>query len=79
MERTRYFFAAHNIMIMHCETNNINQNQPKDILNEIMETVKTFNKKNSKVNTVIAGMLPRYKADSFRETPIYDSNKILNA
>ena len=74
MKRTRYFFAAHNIMIIHCGINNINHNQP-----EIMKTVKIFTKNNSKVNTITARMLPQCQAYSFRQTPIYETKKTLNS
>ena len=39
-------------VITHCGTNNVDQNQPKDIAVRIMKIVQTFTKEHPKINTI---------------------------
>ena len=65
------------LLIIHCGTNNVDQNQPEDIAVGIMKIAKTFTSKHQKINTIINGMLPRDKMYSFRQVKIDKTNKIL--
>ena len=65
------------LLIIHCGTNNVDQNQPEDTAVGIMKTDKTFTSKHQKINTIINGMLPRDKMYSFQQVKIDKANKIL--
>ena len=65
------------LLIIHCGTNNVDQNQPEDTAVGIMKTDKTFTSKHQKINTIINGMLPRDKMYSFQQVKIDKTNKIL--
>ena len=64
-------------LIKYCRTNNVDQNQPKDIASGIRKFTKTFMKKQPKINTIMTGILPREKTYSFRQTKIDRKNQIL--
>ena len=74
-------FFAHktSFVVIFCGTNNVDQNQQKNILVGILKIVKIFTKKHSKINTIITGMFPRDKTYSFRRTKIDETNQILKA
>ena len=61
--------------MIQCSTNNVDQNQPKDI--QIMKLEKIFTKKHFKINTIITDMLPRQKIYSFQRTKINEANQFL--
>ena len=66
------------LVIMHCDINNVDQNQPKDIAVAIMKIAKTFTKKYPKINAIITGMLPRDKIFLVKITP-WDKTNIKTA
>ena len=66
-------------LVIHCDTNNLDQNQPEDIAVGIIKIARTFSKKHPKINTIITGMLPSDKTYSFQQTKIDKANKILKA
>ena len=66
------------LVIMHCDINKVDQNQPKDIAVAIMKIAKTFTKKYPKINAIITGMLPRDKIFSIKATP-WDKTNIKTA
>ena len=66
-------------MIILCGTNNVDQNQPKDIVVGIMKIAKTFMKKHPQLNTITTGLLPRDRTYPFWGTKIDQTNQILKA
>ena len=66
------------LVIMHCDINNVDQNQPNDIAVAIMKIAKTFTKKYLKINAIITGMLPRDKIFLVKITP-WDKTNIKTA
>ena len=74
-----FLTSATSFVIIHCNTDNADQNQPKYIVVGIIKTTKTFTKKHSKVNTIITTMLPMDKTDSFQQTTINETNMKLKA
>ena len=62
MESAGYFFAADNIVIIHCITNNVDQSEPEDIAKEFMKIAETFMKNQPKITTIITGMFCRLKS-----------------
>ena len=77
MESTGYFFATHNI-VQHC-TNNVDQSQPEDIVVGAMKIGETFVKNHPKITTIITGVLPMGKTQSFRRAKIDETSKLLKA
>ena len=66
-------------MIIHCGTNNVDQGKPEDIAEGVMKIAETFMKNQTKITTIITGILPRDKTYSFRRAKIDETNNILKA
>ena len=64
-------------MIIHCGTNNVDQGKPEDIAEGVMKIAETFMKNQTKITTIITGILPRDKTYSFRRAKIDETNNIL--
>lgn len=54
-------------VIINCGTNNVDQNQPKDIAVAIIKIVEAFTKKYPKVNIIITGVLTSERRTLFGE------------
>ena len=54
-------------VIINCSTNNVDQNQPKDIAVAIIKIVEAFTKKYPKVNIIITGVLTSERRTLFGE------------
>lgn len=54
-------------VIINCGTNNVDQNQPKDITVAIIKIAKAFTKKYPKVNIIITGVLTSERRTLFGE------------
>ena len=55
----------------------MDQSQPENIAIGVMKIAETFMKNHPKINTIIAGMLPRDKTYSFRRAKIDETIEIL--
>ena len=66
-------------VIVHCSTNNVDQNKPEDIAEGVMRIAETFTKNQAKITTIITGTLPRDNTYSFRQVKINETNNILKA
>ena len=61
-------------IVIHCGTNNIEENTPNDIANGLLCSALTIKKRNSVTNVYITGLLPR----DFRETHMRNKIKKVN-
>ena len=66
-------------VIVHCSTNNVDQNKPEDIAEGVMRIAETFTKNQAKITTIITCTLPRDNTYSFRQVKINETNNILKA
>ena len=64
-------------MIIHYSTNNVDQNQPKDIAVGVMKIAETFVKNHPEITTIIIDMLPRDNTYSFWIAKLDETRKIL--
>lgn len=65
------------IVVIHCGTNNINQDMAEDIVRGLLAIVDFISTKTPDTRIIITGILPRDRFPSFRRTKITEVNSIL--
>ena len=74
--KTRISIAIRQIVI-HCGTNNIEENTPNDIANGLLCSALIIKKRNSATNIYITGLLPRDFRETYKRNKIKKVNKLI--
>ena len=66
-------------IVIHCEANNLDYNDPIDIAKGILNIGKSLLEKAPKSNIILTGILPRDKYKSKKRNKLYEVNSYLNS
>ena len=64
-------------IVIHCGTNNIEENKPNDISNGLLCSALIIKKRNSVTNVYITGLLPRDFRETHKRNKIKKVNKLI--